>query len=303
MANGILKGLAVAAGTGLAMGFTSARSRTRVRIVSGPRIIPMPPPSAEPVESDDELLDIEPLLDRVERLEYRLEAIVAPATLPHQPARVPEDFAEAIAALERRVEENTRDLALLREQITQAEKRAAGSVAAVRQSIEQTRAEVPAIVERHISTRIDDLQRRFSAEIEQSQQHTLEMFESVIEEKISSRIGSIERALAEQAGSIQSLNSRATETDNNLQRLVTAIEKLCERSQLIPLPPTPRGPFESQLDDAMKREPVVPVVRTQEPVPPPAFTGIENKAQKKSFFSFRGVIVAGLGLLASRFWA
>ena len=91
----------------------------------------------------------------------------------------------------------------------------------------------PLIVEQHVAARVDDLRSRFAAEIEQSHQRTMEMFERAIDEKISSRIASIERALGEQAGSIEALTARTVETDNNLQRLVSAIEKLCERAQLI----------------------------------------------------------------------
>lgn len=314
MANRILKGLAIAAGTGLAMGFTTTRSR----VSPGRRFVhthPLPPATSSsesaPILSaeDGEFLDIEPLLDRVERLEARVEALGPPTpssrAVPAVPAGVPGDYAAAIADLERRVEENTRELALLREHVTGAERRVSESVASVQRNVERTRGEIPAIVERHVSVRIDDLQKRFAAEIEQSHRRTVEMFERAIDEKISSRIGSIERSLAEQAGSIEALSARSTETDNNLQRLVTAIEKLCERAQLFPPAAEQRLPFESQMHDAMNREPVVPVLRTEEPVPEvrvpaPAFTGSEASAPKKSRFLFRNLIVAGFSLLASR---
>jgi hypothetical protein len=68
-----------------------------------------------------------------------------------------------------------------------------------------------------------------------------------------------------------------------------------------------RLPFESQLDDAMNREPVVPVVRKSEPVvevqvPPPAFAASADKQTpaKKSRFFFRNLLVAGFTFLASR---
>jgi uncharacterized coiled-coil protein SlyX len=311
MANRILKGLAIAAGTGLAMGFTT----TRFRVSPGQRFVhthPLPPATSSfesapilPAE-DGEFLDIEPLLDRLERLEARVEALEQPTPSSRAvPAGVPGDYAAAIADLERRVEENTRELALLREHVTEAERRVSESVASVQRNVERTRGEIPAIVERHVSVRIDDLQKRFASEIEQSHQRTVEMFDRAIDEKISSRIGSIERSLAEQAGSIEALSARSIETDNNLQRLVTAIEKLCERTQLFPPAAEQRLPFESQMHDAMNREPVVPVLRTEEPVPEvrvpaPPFTGSEASAPKKSRFLFRNLIVAGFSLLASR---
>lgn len=310
MANRILKGLAVAAGTGLAVGFGSGRARVRA--------LPHSPAPAEriphvdqpisPNEPDDDFLNIEPLLDRLERVETRIELMEqrpasSPAPLPHQ-------YTVAIADLERRVEENTRELTLLRERVTDAELRITDTVTSVQRKVEQTREEIPAFVEQHVAARVDDLRARFAAEIEQSHQRTLETFERAIDEKISSRISSIERALAEQAGSIDALRERAVETDSNLQRLVSAIEKLCERAQLVtPAPverPTDRNetrlPFESQLHEAMDREPVAPVFRTEEAteVPVPAFA---DSAPKKSRFLFRSLIliVAGFSLHASRF--
>jgi uncharacterized coiled-coil protein SlyX len=301
MANVILRGLAIAAGTGLAMGLTSGRTRTISRphaVRYRPAIaLPPPPPDPLPLATRDDVLDIEPLLERVERLEDLVDG------MKRAPAAVPADFAAAVANLERRIDEQTRDLALLREQVEQAERRAMESAAAVQRDVEQTRAEIPEIVERTVAARTEDLRSRFSAEIEQSRERMLQVFERAIDDRISSRIGAIERTLAEQAGSIEALNARATDTDHNLQRLVSAIEKLCERTQLIPptaaetaAPPAPYAAraFESQLQDAMRRdEPSVEV-------PAPAFAASEARP-KKSRFLFRNLMVAGFAVLASRF--
>jgi uncharacterized coiled-coil protein SlyX len=299
MANVILRGLAIAAGTGLAMGLTSGRTRT----FSGPRAvryrpaIALPPPPQEPLAltSRDEVLDIEPLLERVERLEDAVDGM----------KRSPSDFAAALAKLERRMDEQTRDLALLRQQVEQAELRTMESVAAVQRGVEQTRVEIPEIVERTVAARAEDLRSRFAAEIEQSRERMLQVFERAIDDRISSRIGAIERTLAEQAGSIEALNTRAAETDHNLQRLVSAIEKLCERAQLIP--PTVAEPapapyaaraFESQLQDAIRRDSILQPELPVE-VPAPAFVANQERP-KKSRFLFRNLIVAGFAVLASR---
>jgi uncharacterized coiled-coil protein SlyX len=147
-------------------------------------------PRTAPIVADDELLNIEPLLDRLERLETQVESIV-------------------------------------------------------RQPPAEARDEIPDIVQQHAAARIDDLRDRFAAELEQ----------------LSSRVGSLEQAMVEQAGSIEALGARAAETDNNLRRLVVAVEKLCERAQPAALAPEQarvnETPFESQLRDAIEREPVV----------------------------------------------
>jgi hypothetical protein len=315
MPNGILKGLAVAAGTGLAMGMTSGRVRVRRVARHNDRKPEAPAVSVD--DPDDEFLNIEPLLDRLERLEARVETIefrpraAEPAAVKSVHFSETGDFAALLADLDRRVEENTRELTLLRKNITDAERRLGESVDSVERKVAQTREEMPAFVERQISARIGDLENRLNREIEQAQQRTLATFERAIDEKISSRIGSMEKALADQAGSISALGARTAETDNNLQRLVTAIEKLCERAQLIPAASEPgpaqpgsRLPFESQLDEALKRDPVVPVLRTAEherDVAVPPFAAGEASAPKKSRFLFRSLLMAGFSILATRF--
>jgi chromosome segregation ATPase len=258
------------------MGFSAGRSRVHSR--SAVRPLSLPSDSIS-----DDVLHIEPLLDRIERLEARLEGgAVSQSSLDHYASQ----HALALADLERRIEENSRDLAVLREEIIAAEKRMAESTAAVR-------AEIPVIVEQQISVRIDALDARYTEEISQSQKQSLEIFERSIDEKISSRIGAIEKTLAGQSESIEALREHSAETDRNLQRLVVAIEKLCERAQLIPAEPS----FEAHMDDAMQREPGTPVLRNEEPrYEPPAFTGVV----KPSHFSTLAVFVAGLGIALAR---
>lgn len=256
------------------MGFSSGRSRTHSRPASRHHSV-----SAESL--NDDVLDIEPLLDRIERLEARLESGGASQSSLDQ-------YASALADLERRIDENSREVALLRGEIVAAERRMAESAAAVR-------AEIPAIVEQQVSVRIDALEARFTEEIAQSQKQAIETFERSIDEKISSRIGAIEKTLAGQSESIDALREHTAETDRNLQRLVVAIEKLCERAQLIPAEPSS---FETHMNDAMQREPVTQVLRTEEPAyEPPAFTG---GAEKRSRFSIFSVVVAGLGIALAR---
>jgi uncharacterized coiled-coil protein SlyX len=324
MPNGILKGLAVAAGTGLAMGLTSGRVRVRpvARRADREPGAGTPTTTTPAGEPDDEFLNIEPLLERLESLEARVETMefrpgsAKPTASEAVLFSETSDYAALLADLDRRVEVHTRELAVLHKSIGEAERRLSVSVESVERTVAQTREEMPAFVERQLAARIGDLEKRLNGEIEQAQQRTIATFERVIDEKIASRISSMEKALADQAGSIASLSARTAETDNNLQRLVTAIERLCERAQLIPAAPERRPaqpaqyesrlPFESQLSDAMGREPVVPVLRTAEreaevQVAAPAFVAKEPAAPKKSRFFFGNLLIAGFGLLAARF--
>ena len=159
-------------------------------------------------EPDDEFLNIEPLLDRLERLEARVESMEFRPRAAEPVAGNAVLFSETseygalLADLDRRVEENTRELALLRKSINEAEQRLGESVESVERRVAQTREEMPVFVERQLAARISDLESRLNREIEQAQQRTLETFERAIDEKITSRIGSMEKALADQAGSI-----------------------------------------------------------------------------------------------------
>lgn len=264
----------------------------------------------------DDVLNIEPLLDRLELLEGRMEwlgrveakidalsraprIVAAPENL--RPDAEIASHAAQLAELTRRVEVQAREL---------SELRAAASAKST-----PTPGEVSALVERLVSERFAVLRVHNAEDIARS-----------VEEGVATRIGSVERAAAGQSESIEALRVKSAETDANLQRLVSAIEKLCERAQLIaPLPEAPRfGPvppavfappprFESQLQDAMRREPVVPKIRTEEPraeelqketplpaaepvtevknveveIPAPSFLATVPPPAKKSRFLFR----------------
>ena len=228
MANSILKGIAIAAGTGLAMGVSSGRQNSP-RSFSHPR-----------TSEGDDVLYIEPLLDRLEDVESLLENIRQHQN--SQQTKVPEHYASRMADLDRRVEQYGRDVALLREEAAAAERRSADTVAFLERKVREAREEIPVVVERSLTARLEEVRARFDAEMARSQQRTLEMFERAIDEKITSRIGAIEKRLDEQATSIEALQTRAAETDQNLQKLVSAIERLCERAQLVTPAPNPYAP-------------------------------------------------------------
>jgi uncharacterized coiled-coil protein SlyX len=249
MANRILRRLAIAAGTGLAT-INSGRIRTIPEDSDSPPYPTTPdPPAPEPalqvsrVEPGDDFLNlnIDPLLDRLEAIEAQIEMFERKAVASADRLQALDEYAARLGALERRVEENARSLTALRESINAAERTSAN--------------------------RTDDLRERLRT-------------------GILAQTGHIERSLAEQTGSIEAIGARVTETENSLQRLAMALEKLCERAQLLmpgpdiraahspaspSVPSDSRLPFETQLDDALRRDPVIPVLRTKEPVeaPPP----------------------------------
>jgi hypothetical protein len=184
----ILKTLAFAAGAGVAIGICTVPAGRRA-----------------PLRTDD-VLDIEPVLDRLESIERRYELAIQ--------AKSAQDA----------------EIALLRQMV---------------------------------DTRGAEIQSRLEAEMEERHRQTLAAIDATIEKtvefRVSERIAAIERSLGEQSVSIEALRERSSATDANLQRLIVAIEKLCERVPApAPLPTVVPGPvlmpFEAHLRDASQRQ-------------------------------------------------
>ena len=113
-----------------------------------------------------------------------------------------------------------------------------------------------------VDVRAAEIQGRLEAEMDERHKRALETIEKTVEFKISERITGLERALGEQSASIDALRTRAQETDSNLQRLIVAIERLCERTQVLqapaPLPASAPGPvvrpFSAHLEEVIETE-------------------------------------------------
>ena len=194
MASKILKTLAVAAGTGLAIGFGSKR-RTQTSSMN---------------DSSDNVLAIEPLLDRLDRIEARVSSMEA---------RPIPNVETLQAEMDRRFAEAAK--------------------------------EVPAILESLIGPHVEDVRARLHAEMRESVQASLTSFKQTLDDKVSARIATIEKALTDQSAVVTTLRQRALEAEENFQRLISAVERLCERKEQ----PVFDLPFERQLNEAFQRQP------------------------------------------------
>ncbi len=58
----------------------------------------------------------------------------------------------------------------------------------------------------------------------------LTIFERTLEEKVSDRISVIEKAMVDQSAAVASLSQRAIELEIILQRLISGVERLCDRT-------------------------------------------------------------------------
>lgn len=61
-------------------------------------------------------------------------------------------------------------------------------------------------------------------------QEALTIFEGTIDTKVSLHISKVEKTLIEQSVVITTLSQRAVDSEVNLQRLISAVEKLFERA-------------------------------------------------------------------------
>ena len=193
----------------------------------------------------DDILKLEPLLDRLERIEARMQGVDARA---------------GAGELEMRVRLQGRDIEALQTQLDDTRQRVAEESSLVKKRFREIAEEVPAMLESMILPHLSSIRDRMQADLNRMVDEKLAIFEQTVEKKISHRMSSLERALIDQAGIITTLSERAIQSDSNLQRLISAVEKLCERGET--RQPEPRElPFESQLSDAIKRQPEGPAQR------------------------------------------
>ncbi|HWF07282.1 MAG TPA: hypothetical protein VG297_02405 [Bryobacteraceae bacterium] len=214
MSKQIIKGLAIAAGTGLAIGLGNNRNR----------------PAPEIPLSEKDLPD-----DRLAAIESRLSALET---------RAPDTV--ALADIDDRFDRQDREIAALRDQMAETRNKVSAAVIVIESRFAEVAKDLPGLVESVMTTHVAKLR----AEIHESVDATLESFEKTIDSKVTVRVATLEKALVDQSGIITALSQRALESDANLQRLISAVEKLCERTEA-----RPAAPFEKQLDDAMKRPP------------------------------------------------
>jgi len=218
----LLKSFAIAAGAGLgACASTVLLSRQTVQRSSS-----RPSQPGTRRLSDDELLRLEPVLDRIERIEAFVDAA---SSIRQETGNWLSPDAEL------RLREQELSLHRLQSTVNELEKRAGDTLEMVRSSVETLRSEVPGLVESTVAARIADLEIRLQADARNQWNQTLETFETRLEQRISERISAIERALESQSASIAIMRARSEESDANLQRLIASIERLC---QVIP-PPQP----------------------------------------------------------------
>lgn len=206
----LLRGIAIAAGAGLGV---------CVATVIRPRGLASR--GASPRCAEDDLLKLEPVLDRLERIEAFVDAA--------------ESVGPASPELDRRLLNQETQLRALHASVADIDKRAGATLDYVRNSFEELRQEIPTLIESTVAARVSELEARLQADITTSWDRSLAAFENAVEQKVAARIGVLEKALLDQSSAISDLRARSEQTDVNLQRLIVSIDRLCEVAPAVPL--------------------------------------------------------------------
>jgi chromosome segregation ATPase len=195
-----------------------------------------------------------------------LESIVAPRTeefrlritdLEARPQ--PVSHADSISDLDFRVHAQSDDIESLRSHIHEQREEISTSIDAVEKRLGNVAAGIPAMLESIIAPRTEELRLRLITEIQQSVRATLTTFERAIEDKVADRITLIEKALLDQSAVVTALSHRAVDLEANVQRMISAVERLGDRLSLsldaraYPMPKPPAfsdSPLEMKSNEA-----------------------------------------------------
>jgi hypothetical protein len=204
MANRLLRTIAVTIGAGLAVGLGRKLAARRTS------------PSAA---------HLTPILDRLDDIENRVAAVESSPSTPALPA--PEEI-EAIGTL---VSSQSEDIATLRQDILRIERRNAEQVEAFGQKVALMERQVPASIEASVNAKMAELEQKLRGEFHDIHYRTVDAFSETIEKRVIGRINALENNLIEQSRSIGTLREKSFRTEDHLQKLLEAVEKLCARAE------------------------------------------------------------------------
>ena len=208
----IFKGLAVAAGVGFAIGMAAGKRRQ-------PREKPREKPAEQPREdrasgsSSDQISTLE----RLDRIESRITAVEA------RPLPV--------------IEAHSKDFEALRLQMDEYRQRIASDVAVIQKGLADVTKGIPAMLESIVAPRVEDLRLHLRSEAQQSIAASLTRFERAFEDKVSDRIAALEKVMLDQSALMTALSHRAIESEMNMERLISAVGRLCDQTGESPDPP------------------------------------------------------------------
>ena len=282
MANRLPRNIAVTIGAGLAVGL----SRKAVRRLHTPAV------------------NLRPILTRLDEIEHRVTCV------EHAPPRVLAPTPEEIEALGTLVSSQHEDIEDLRRQICATERRNVEQVEAFGKKLAVVEQQLHLRIDAQVGGRMTELEQQLRGEFEQIHARTVDAFVQTIESRVIGRIGALENNLVTQAEAITALREKTTKTDENLMKLLAAVEKLCDRAETraqVPVvtPPAPAETLESfaaHYQRAITQTEIA--LPDPEPKPEPqlqhaAYAGARTTSFRREMQSF-GLSLIGLAILGLR---
>jgi hypothetical protein len=289
MANRLLRNIAVTIGAGLAVGL----SRKAVRRLHAPAV------------------NLSPILTRLDEIEHRVTCV------EHAPPRVLAPTPEEIEALGTLVSSQHEDIEDLRRQICATERRNAEQVEVFGKKLAVVEQQLHLRIDAQVGGRMTELEQQLRGEFEQIHARTVDAFVQTIESRVIGRIGALENNLVTQAEAITALREKTTKTDESLMKLLSAVEKLCERAEARAQVPivTPPAPAAEEAEPAQVQQSFAAhyqraIAETEialpdpEPKPEPqlqhaAYAGARTTSFRREMQSF-GLSLIGLAILGLR---
>ncbi|MGI8991782.1 MAG: hypothetical protein ACR2I2_19655 [Bryobacteraceae bacterium] len=209
MSRNLLKGFIVSLGAGLAFGIGTKLGRSSPARRAG-------------------ILGLEPLGGRLDNIEHRIFEVET--CFANADVALDGDAARDILRMNSLLSAQNSRLDELRDEIQTIETRGAHRVLSFSRKLAEVEARLPAEIEANVRERIAALERKLQADFRQTHSRTVDLFIHAIDGKVVERISALEQSLADHSSTIASLREKSLSTDENLQELLAAVEKLCAQT-------------------------------------------------------------------------
>ena len=120
------------------------------------------------------------------------------------------------------------EIAIIREIVTDMERRNAEQIATIAQRMDELQNHLPRFIDVKVSARVREMEERIKADVFETRGKTFETFVASVEAKMLSGIAVVERSLAAQSQEIGDLKQRLGQTDENLSKVLSTVERLTE---------------------------------------------------------------------------
>ncbi len=167
--------------------------------------------------------DLSPLLERLDAMETRIGRAES-ASLPE--SRAAELSGRDLDPIHRALAAQAADVEHLRIQIESVDRRNSEQIAALGKKIDALERELPLQIDLSVRPHLKSLEDKLRQTFEDTQTKTLDTFVQTLENKVLSRLSLLENAVGEQSDLVHAVRQRSELTDANLEKMLTAIEKL-----------------------------------------------------------------------------